>query len=181
MKKGEKEKDDQHGETKTEIAISKAELESLNAKAKRSDEYYDNLIRLQAEVQNTKKRLDKEKQGFLKFANQELISRLLPIIDNFDRAMSSVKHTKETDGVLQGIMLVQKELHEVLKNYGVEVVKGAGEKFDPHLHEAVGVVESDEYPDDTVVEELQKGYTMNGRLIRPSKVKVSKRMSKNSD
>ena len=72
-------------------------------------------------------------------------------------------------------MIVQKELHEVLKNYGVEVVKGAGEKFDPHLHEAVGVVESNEHPDDTVVEEMQKGYTMNGRLIRPSKVKVSRR------
>ena len=96
-------------------------------------------------------------------------------MDNFDRALASVRHTKESDAVLEGIRMVQKELHSLFKDHGVEAIKSVGEKFDPHLHEAMAVVESDEYSEDTVIEEIQTGYTLKGRLIRPSVVKVSKR------
>lgn len=160
---------------KTKITLSKEEFDKLNDKAKSSDEYYDKWLRLQAELENTRKRLDKEKQEFFKFANEDLIIRLFPIVDNFDRALASVKHTKESDAVLEGIKIVQKELHSLFKDHGVEAVRAVGEKFNPHLHEAIAVVQTDEYPEDTVVEEIQTGYTLKGRLMRPSIVKVSKR------
>lgn len=155
--------------------MPKAEAEAIREKAGKFDEYYDKWLRLQAELENTKKRLDKEKAEFLKFANEDLVIRLLPVIDNFDRALATVKHSNESDAVLEGIKLVQKELHAILKDYGVEAIKSVREKFDPHLHEAVAVVETDDWPDDTIVEEVQAGYTLNGRLIRPSIVKVSKK------
>lgn len=160
---------------KSKASLLKEELAGLKNKAAKLEEYHDKWLRAHAELENTKKRLEKEKQEFLKFANEELIIRLLPIIDNFDRALASVKHTKESDAVLEGIKLVQKELHTLFKDFGVEVVKGVGEHFNPHLHEAIAVVETDDAPEDTVVEEIQTGYTLNGRLIRPSIVKVSKK------
>ncbi|MEE8359530.1 MAG: nucleotide exchange factor GrpE [Candidatus Omnitrophota bacterium] len=158
-----------------EIKLSRSEFEVLTEKAKISEDYHDKMLRAYAELDNTKKRLQKEKEEFIKFANEDFILRLLPIVDNFDRAMVSVKHTEETDAVLSGIKLVQRELHNIFKDHGVEVIECVGGKFDPHLHEAITVVESDEHPDDTVIEEVQRGYTMNGRLIRPSIVKVSKK------
>lgn len=161
-----------------EISLSKNEFEELNEKAKKSDEYYDKWLRLQAESENMKKRQEKEREEFLKFANEGLIIQLLPIIDNFDRAMTSVIYTKESDAVLEGIKLVQKELHSLFSDYGVDQIKSVGEKFDPHYHEAIAVIETDEYPEDTVAEEIQKGYTLRGRLIRPSIVKVSKKAKK---
>ncbi|MFH1753530.1 MAG: nucleotide exchange factor GrpE [Candidatus Omnitrophota bacterium] len=158
-----------------EVTLSKIEFAALNEKAKASEEHQDKMLRAYAELDNTKKRLHKEKEEFIKFANEDLILRLLPIVDNFDRAISSVKHTEETDAVLSGIMLVQREFHSLFKDHGVEVIECQGEKFDPHLHEAIAVVQTDEHPEDTVVEEVQRGYTMKGRLIRPSIVKVSKK------
>jgi molecular chaperone GrpE len=167
-----KDKED-HGKDKA--APAAVELEQLREKARKADEYYDRMLRAQAELENTKKRLTKEKDEFMKFANEDLIMRLLPIVDNFDRALASVKHTKESDAILQGIRMVQKELHSLFRDHGVEVIKSVGERFDPHLHEAIAVVESQDHPEDTVVEEIQTGYTLRGRLIRPSIVKVSKR------
>ena len=160
---------------KKSISLSKEEFEGLNEKAQSSEEHYDKWLRCQAEVENTKKRLEKEKAEFFKFANEDLIIRLLPIVDNFDRALGSVKHTKASDAVLEGVKLVQKELHSLFKDYGVERVKSVGEKFDPHLHEAIAVVETDDHPEDTVIEEIQTGYTLKGRLVRPSIVKVTKK------
>lgn len=161
--------------TKSKVTLSKKEFDSLAEKAKKCDEYYDMWLRSQAELENAKKRLNKEKEEFLKFANEDLVIRLLPIVDNFDRALASVKHTEESDAILEGIKIMQRELHNLFTDYGVEAIKSVGEKFDPHFHEAIAVVESDEYPEDTVLEEIQTGYTLNGRLIRPSVVKVSKK------
>lgn len=162
-------------EPKQQISLSKEEHAALNEKAKKGDEYYDTLLRLQAEVENTKKRLNREKEDFFKFANETLILRLLPAVDNFDRAIASVKHTEESDAIMEGVKIVLNQLHVILKDYGVEAIKALGVKFDPHMHEAVAMVETDEHPEDTVTEEIQKGYTLNGRLIRPSIVKVSKK------
>lgn len=162
-------------EPKPKVTLSKEEFNSLNEKAKKYDEYYDKWLRLQAELENTQKRLNKEKEEFLKFANEDLVIRLLPAVDNFDRALASVKHTKESDAVLEGVKIVQRELHTILKDSGVELIKSVGEKFNPHLHEVIAMVESDQCAEDTIVEEIQTGYTLNGRLIRPSIVKVSKK------
>jgi len=181
--KDKKDKKDKGGESqkKEEITLPKTEFDTLNEKAKRSDECYDKWLRSQAELENTKKRLDREKSDFIKFANEDLIIRLLPIADNFDRALASVKRTEESDAVLEGIKMVQKELSALFRDYGAEKVKSVGEKFNPHLHEAIAVIETDEYPEDTVVEEIQTGYTLKGRLIRPSIVKVSKKKQEDID
>jgi len=165
----------QNRSTKKDITLPKEEFDSLNQKAKEAGEHYDKWLRCQAELENAKKRLDKEKTEFLKYANEDLIIRMLPTVDNFDRALASVKHTKESDALIEGIRIVQRELHAILNDYGVKAIKSIGEKFDPHYHEAIAVVESDKYPEDTVVEEIQAGYTLNGRLIRPSIVKVCKK------
>ncbi len=161
-------------QAKKKISITKEEFDTLSDKAKKHDEYYDDMLRAKAELDNTKRRIEKEKEEFLKFANEGIILRLLPIVDNFDRAISSVKHTDETDAIMQGIKMVQKELHNLFKDCGVEQVKSVGEKFDPHVHEAIAVVETNEHPEDTIVEEIQTGYKLHGRLIRPAIVKVSK-------
>jgi len=186
MKREDKKQEDMKKASKNqgcveEIMLSREEFEVLKEKTEKSEEYHDKMLRAYAELDNAKKRLQKEKEDFLKFANEDIISRFLPIVDNFDRAMASVKHTEETDAVLSGIRLVQRELHSLFKDHGVEVIECNGEKFDPHLHEAIAVVESDEHPDDTVVEEVQRGYMMKGRLIRPSIVKVSKKSEKKGD
>ncbi len=175
--KSEKENDDMKdmAREKESVTLGRDEYETLKAEAEKSRDNHESMLRACAELENTKKRLEKEKNEFLRFANEELILRLLPIVDNFDRALASVKHTRETDAVLSGIRMVQKELHGLFKDHGVEEVAAVGKKFDPHLHEAIAVVETEEHPEETVVEEIQRGYTLNGRLIRPSIVKVSKK------
>ncbi len=160
------------------IALSKKEHEALALKAKERDEYYDKWLRVHADFENTRKRLEKEKIEFLKFANEDIILQLLPIIDNFDRAINSHKVHGKDDPHLKGIILIKDELHKLIESYGVAKIKSVGEKFNPELHEAVMAVESQEDPDGTILEELQAGYTMHGRLIRPASVKVSKKEDK---
>ena len=157
------------------IEISEKELGELRKKSDERDEYYNKWLKVHAEYENTRKRLEKEKSDRVRFANESIISKLFPIVDNFDRALSSVRHTKESGAVLEGIKLVQKEMHNLFRDHGVEEIKSINEKFNPHLHEAIATVETEEHPEDTVVEEIQRGYTLKGRLLRPAIVKVSKK------
>jgi molecular chaperone GrpE len=175
MEKSKEKKKGDAKKTKDSVTLDKTEYDTLKQDARNGTESHDKMLRAYAELENTKKRLHKEKDEFVRFANEGLILRLLPIVDNFDRALASVKHTEETDAVLSGIRMVQKELHSLFKDHGVEEVEAVGRKFDPHFHEAIAVVETDDHPDDTVLEEIQRGYTLNGRLMRPSIVKVSKK------
>jgi len=159
---------------KNTITIQKKDYEGLVEKAKNCDEYHDKWLRAHADFENTRKRLEKEKIEFLKFANEDLILQLLPIIDNFDRAINSQKDFDKNDPHLKGIFLIKDNLHKLLEDCGVVKIKSLGEKFNPEFHEAVMVVETNEHPDGVVVDELQVGYTMHNRLIRPATVKVSK-------
>ena len=136
-------------------------------------EQLDQLLRLKADFENTKKRLEREKQDSIKFANEKLLVEILPIVDNLDRALASLSEGHDPSKVMQGLKLAQQELHGVLEEHGVEQVKAAGEPFDPQLHEAVGVVETPDEKDGTVVDEVQRGYLLNGRLIRPSRVRIA--------
>ena len=144
--------------------------ENVEDKAK---EQIDQLLRLKADFENTKKRLEREKQDSIKFANEKLLVEILPIVDNLDRALASLSEGHDPEKVMQGLKLAQQELHEVLEEHGVEQVKGLGEAFDPQIHEAVGVVEAPEQKDGTIVDEVQRGYLLNGRLIRPSRVRIA--------
>ncbi len=148
---------------------TKAPFESDAAKVK---EYQDQVLRLRADFENTKKRLEREKQESIKYANDKLLIEILPIVDNLDRAMASLDEGHDPEKVKKGLHIAQGELHSVLEAHGVEVVKSVGERFDAKFHEAVAVAEDAGAEDGVIVEEIQRGYLLNGRLIRPSRVKI---------
>ena len=160
---------------KNKILLTAEEFQALEDKAKKSDEYYDRLLRLQADFDNYKKRLEKEKIEFIKFANEEIIAEILKILDDFERAVEAGKIKHDFDILYKGIEMIHKDLRDFLKQNGIDEIDAKGKLFNPHEHEAMMQEETDAHPEDHVIEEFQKGYTLNGRVIRPSKVKVAKR------
>ena len=139
----------------------------------KAKESMDQLLRLKADFENTKKRLQREKEDAIKFANEKLLVEILPIVDNLDRAMASLSEGHDPVKVIEGLKLAQEELHQVLELHGVQVVQAVGEAFNPQLHEAVAAVESAEAKEGTILDEVQRGYVLNGRLIRPSRVRIA--------
>ncbi|PRX28351.1 molecular chaperone GrpE [Orenia metallireducens] len=150
-----------------------AELEEELAKEKEEKEkYIDRLQRLQAEFSNYRKRVIKEKSNLAEQATKDFIVELLPIIDNFERALASSLND-EGDGVLKGVEMIYRQLNNLLTKTGVEAIVTVGEEFDPNLHNAVMKEESEDYESGVIIEELQKGYIFNESVIRPAMVKVS--------
>lgn len=134
----------------------------------------DQLIRIAADFENYKRRHVREKEDWAKYAGQQVITTLLPVIDNFERALQTEPKAEEFENFVEGVRMIHRQLVEVLGKAGVEVIQAVGEPFNPEFHEAIMSEASDEVPDETVLAEFQKGYVMNGRLLRPSIVKVSK-------
>jgi molecular chaperone GrpE len=163
---------------KNKILLTSEEFQKLEDKAKKSDEYFDKFLRLQADFDNYKKRLEKEKVEFIKFANEEIVAEILKILDDFERAVEAGKTKHDFDILYKGIEMIYKDLKDFLKQEGVKEIEAKGKPFNPHEHEAMMQEETDAHPEDYVIEELQKGYTFNGRVIRPSKVKVAKKPDK---
>lgn len=163
---------------KNKMLLTAEEFEALEDKAKKSDEYFDRLLRLQADFDNYKKRLEKDKIEFIKFANEEIIAEILKIIDDFERAVEAGKTKRDFDVLYKGIEMIHKDFKEFLKQKGLKEIEAQGKPFNPNEHEAMMQEETDAHPEDHVIEELQKGYTLNGRVIRPSKVKVAKKPEK---
>ncbi|WP_077299406.1 nucleotide exchange factor GrpE [Virgibacillus pantothenticus] len=145
----------------------------LNALQAEKDELYQQLLRVQAEYDNFKKRTIKEREAARKYQSQDLIQELLPALDNFERALQ-VEKTEATASIIDGISMVYNQLKEALASQGAEEIPAVGEEFDPNIHHAVMQVEDDDQPSNTVVEELQKGYKLKDRVIRPAMVKVTK-------
>ncbi|GAQ19328.1 Hsp70 cofactor [Oceanobacillus picturae] len=137
------------------------------------DEVYGRFLRLQAEFDNFKKRTQKEKEADRKYKSQDLVNDLLPAVDNFERALQ-VESSEENAGLVEGITMVYRQLKDALKSAGVEEIETTGKEFDPNLHHAVMQIEDAELEANTVVEELQKGYMLKDRVIRPAMVKVNK-------
>jgi len=163
-------------ETKNnKILLTAEEFQILADKAAKSDEYFDRLLRFQADFDNYKKRLEKEKIEFIKFANEEIIAEILKILDDFERAVEAGKIKHDFDVLYKGIEMIHKDLRDFLKEKGLKKIEAEGKLFNPNEHEAMMQEETDDYPEDHIIEEFQKGYTLNGRVIRPSKVKVAKR------
>jgi len=154
-----------------EEASAKA-LPELAAKEKEAEEYKDKWMRTLAEYDNLKKRFEKEKLEFLRFSNEQILLQLLPIIDDFDRAHDAAKNHKHGEVFSKGVEMILNQFHKLLSDNGVEKIKTVGERFDPHVHEAITIVETEKDPDDVVAEEVSPGYTMNGRLLRAAKVKI---------
>jgi molecular chaperone GrpE len=149
-----------------------AKLETTEQEAK---ENYDRLLRVSAEFENYKKRTSRELEEFRKFANQSLIKEMLSVVDNLELAMNSTNGHKTIDkGLLQGLDMTHKEILKVFEKFEVRPIDAQGQVFDPTFHEAVMQEETDEYAENTVINELQKGYLIHDRLLRPSMVVVAR-------
>ncbi|MFH1198909.1 MAG: nucleotide exchange factor GrpE [Candidatus Omnitrophota bacterium] len=158
------------------ITLKESEFLQLKEDADKAAEYWDKLLRVQADFENMRKRLDREKQDFLKFANEGMIVELLNILDDLERAvgLAETKH-EDLPAFLKGVEMIMAHLYEMLKEYGVRPIDSKGKIFDPNYHEALMQVEDNNFPEHTVLEDLQKGYLLNDRVIRTAKVKVSKK------
>ena len=136
------------------------------------NELYDRLLRKQAELENVRKRLEREKEDFLQHATMGLIRALLPTLDALERGLKQ-REDNVPEKFYEGMEMIHRELLEVLKRAGLTPIESQGQIFDPHVHQAVETVESDKHRDQEVVEELQRGYKLKQRLLRPAIVKVA--------
>lgn len=161
-----------------EITISLKEYQKLSESAGKAQEYFDKLLRVHAEFENFKKRSVKDKETFLKFANEGLICELIDILDNFERAFDSANKMTDFKSLHQGVEMILKQVHQLLKKNGVEKIECLGKPFNPVQEEAIAHIETDKHPENTVIEEVRKGYLIEDRLIRPALVKVSKKAKK---
>lgn len=133
---------------------------------------YDQLVRRQADFENFRKRVEREQQEFRQAAEADLLSALLPVLDAFERALA-VPSTGNNEDYRKGVDLIYRELLSTLNRAGLKAVQAVGRAFDPFLHHAVERVETPEHPDQEVLAELQRGYTLKGRLLRPALVRVA--------
>ena len=156
--------------------VSPEQLTQLKEHAAKADEHWDRLLRTTADFDNFKKRATREKQDAIKYANESLLQKLIPILDNFDMALSAAQNT-QSDGsqsLQAGINMIFQQLKSLLAESGVEEIDAAGKPFDPNLHEAVSQKETTDVPEGQVVQQLRKGYKLKDRLLRPATVIVAK-------
>ncbi|MFA5112541.1 MAG: nucleotide exchange factor GrpE [Desulfobaccales bacterium] len=152
-----------------------AELQNkLEEKTKEAEENYVRLLRLAAEMDNLKKRQERERAELLQFANENLIKEFLPVVDNLERALDHGRQLEAPAALLDGIDLVHQGFLKALERYGVTPLNSVGQQFDPAFHSAMMQEETDAVPDCTVIKELQKGYLLNQRLLRPAMVVVAR-------
>lgn len=147
-----------------EVAILAAERDALQQK----------LLRALADHENYRRRASKEREEDLKFGSYSLIRDLLPSFDNLRRALDAAKSASSNDQIVQGVGMVLKQIDEVFERYGAKPIVSVGQPFDPNLHEAIQQIPSADHPAMTVLQEVERGYTLHDRVIRPSKVLVSK-------
>ncbi len=152
-------------------------LEATEAELKACQE---KVLRLAAELENFKKRIEREKAEHMKFALEAFAKELLPFLDNLERAVSSAKETKDIDSLIEGLELTLSGYLKTLERFGLKTFAAVGQRFDPSYHEALTVEESQDVEENTVVKELLKGYTLHDRVLRPALVVVSKKPSKDS-
>jgi molecular chaperone GrpE len=146
-------------------------LEEARAKLQESEE---KVLRLAADFDNSKKRLERERDTSLKYAEENILKELLPGIDNIERAMDQAQEANNIESLLEGVELTRDGLLGTLEKFGVEAIESVGEVFDPNIHEAIAMEETDAMEPNLVLREFQKGYVYKDRLLRPAKVIVSK-------
>ncbi len=151
------------------------------AAAAPAPDYYDQLLRLKAEFENYRKRMDRERPEWITMGRAGLLDKLLPLYDLLNQAHEQVVKNKIADGakdIATGLELIFKEFTKVFESEGVQNIESLGKPYSHDLHEVLGSVETDESPEGTVVEELQRGYTLKGRVLRPSRVRIAKAKTK---
>jgi len=165
-------------ELENKISELEKQLSEMELKAK---ENYDNLLRSEADFQNLKKRTEKEKEDTRKYALQEAITGILTVLDHIERGIKayndSEKQSLNKNEVVKGMELIYKDLRDILSSYGLCEIECIGKEFDPYYHEALATICLNDKEENTIVEEFQKGYILNDRVIRHSRVKVTKKES----
>jgi len=147
------------------------ELATARAEAQQKQELY---LRAMAEMDNLRKRQQREKEDLTKFCNENILREILPVIDNLERAIEHAGEQAEVNGLLEGVEMTLNQFNSVLKKFGVETIRAKGERFNPDHHQAMGQLETHEVEANHVVQELQKGYLLNNRLLRPAMVMVAR-------
>jgi molecular chaperone GrpE len=157
--------------------VTAEQLEELKTRAAKTDEHWERLLRTTADFENFKKRATREKQDAIRYANEGLIEKLLPVLDNLDMAMAAAQSgaTESGQSLQAGVAMTAQQLKKVLTDSGLEEVDATGQKFDPNLHEAVSQLETAEVPEGHVFQQLRKGYKLRDRLLRPASVVVAKK------
>jgi len=157
--------------------ITPDQFEDLKARAEKADEHWDRLVRATADFDNFKKRAAREKQDAIRYANEGLLEKLVPVLDNFDAALSAAQNSPagSAQSLQTGVAMIFQQLKKVLTDSGLEEVDATGQAFDPNLHEAVSQQESKEVPEGNVLQQLRKGYKLRERLLRPATVVVAKK------
>lgn len=156
-------------ESPSRVSAESSELQKLKVER---DTLIDRLARLQAEFENARKRTAREQQDFREYAVADAVKALLPILDSFERALQTA--STEKSEFRSGVDLIYKQLQDALQKLGLRVIPAKGEPFDPHLHEAIEMVDTTDAADHQILEELQRGYKLKDRLLRPSMVKVAR-------
>jgi molecular chaperone GrpE len=180
-KQEQQEAKEENGETVEEVfaeepqaeELAEQESDELSQLEEKLNESENRYLRLRADFDNFRRRVNVENESKEKYRAQGLITELLPALDNFERALNIDADNEQTKQLLQGMEMVHRSLVEALKKEGVEPIEAVGQEFDPHLHQAVMQVEDENFESNVVVEEFQKGYKLKDRVIRPSMVKVS--------
>ena len=177
QKNQEQKEEKQKKETQVKtITISEEEYNQLKQEVEQARQQGERALRLQADFENSRKRLEREKQEFIRFANEGLIANLLNVVDDLERTLELAQDKHEDfSAFLKGVEMILAHLYELLKKQGLVPIEAKGKIFNPSFHEALLKAETDELPENTIIEELQKGYLLNDRVIRTAKVKVSQK------
>lgn len=161
-------------EEQTVEILQDEDVSSLEEKARQADEYFARLQRLQADFDNFRRRAQKEREELVDMVTETVICKFLPVIDNLERALATAKQQSGDAQIVTGLEMINRQMEDVLGKLNVSAVACVGEKFDPQKHEAVMQVQDETQEDETILDELQKGYQLKQRVIRPSMVKVVK-------
>jgi molecular chaperone GrpE len=141
---------------------------------KQAEDNYNKFLRTQADFDNFRRRSRQEKEEFAKYASLKLIEQLLPVVDNLERALAASKDSKDYEALIKGVDMTFRQLDQVLAQEGLTPIEAVGQPFNPEFHQAIAQVESDDHEEGVVVEQLQKGYMLKDKVLRPAMVKVNK-------
>ena len=163
------------GRTAAGPELSSAELAAqLAAKEGELNELKDKYLRALADTENVRKRMRQQNEETARLQRESLLRELLPVVDNLERALEAARGASNRQSITDGVEMVLRSLHDLLRAQGITVINAVGQPFDPQVHEAVDHVPSEEYPPNTVVNEFHRGYLIGDRMLRPARVSVSK-------
>ncbi|NLW90501.1 MAG: nucleotide exchange factor GrpE [Syntrophomonadaceae bacterium] len=162
--------DNQYVPEPDELTLLKEEVAKLKEEAKRN---YDQYLRALADADNIRKRMQRDKEEYMKYSMLPLIKNLLPVMDDLERAIQAAGTSRDYESLSKGVEMINRRLQDIIREQDVVVIETGGQIFDPQFHQALVVEENPDLEENTILEELQKGYIMHGRIIRPSLVKVS--------